>query len=154
MAGWISTAPAAITALVATFRAAPGLGPDMVLDGPTVTDASIFEVVTVGYQDDERPIAVEAQTTREGPALVPNRERYSVYCAAAVLRGDTDIAAARARAYELLAAAATALAADKTLGGAVMSAQLGEHSLTQEMPDGALARVPFEVLVDAFTRTS
>jgi hypothetical protein len=63
-----------------------------------------------------------------------------------------DIAAARTRAYALVSACGSAIAADQKLGGAVMLARLGRVSLQQIQDDqGALAIVEFTVPCDAFT---
>jgi hypothetical protein len=66
--------------------------------------------------------------------------------------GSADMAAARARAYALVSACGSAIAADQKLGGAVMLARLGRVSLQQvQDTGGALAIIEFTVPCDAFT---
>lgn len=151
---WASTQPAAIDALVAALRNTTRLDPQIVLDGPTVSGASMSEAVTVGWTGDETDTtAVDGTLVQEGAAVEPSREQFTITCAASVVRGGGDITAARARAYELLSAVGAVLAADKTLGGVVMSARVGEVTLTQAQPTrGAVAVVVFGVVCDAYTR--
>jgi len=151
--GWSSTVPAAIGALVTAFRTAPGLEGVPVRDGPAVENQAAREVIAVGYAGDDDDLAVESETSPEGLGREPDRERYSIRCAAAVLRGATDVAAARSRAYELVAAAGEAIARDRTLGGAVMRAGVSTTSLQQSQTDrGVQVMVTFSVDCDAFTR--
>jgi hypothetical protein len=161
--GFQSTVPAAIAALVAAFRAAPALAGVGVYDGPQVSSSAGLEVVAVGftgermsatgeYPEPSLPV-VESQSSVEGMAVDPLREQYQVRSVIAVLNGAGDIAAARTRAYELLAACGSVLTADKTLGGTVMLATLGASSLSQQQgPRGALAMLDFTVVADAYTR--
>ena len=68
------------------------------------------------------------------------------------LNGGADIAAARTRAYELVAAAGAAIARDRTLGGIALRAGIGAVQLSQRQTDkGAQAAVVFGVDIDAFT---
>lgn len=151
---WMSTIPDAVDALVAAFRAAPGLSGVKVFDGPVVTASGQMEAVTVGdVGDQEDPTAVEGQNTREGLAATRDREQYTIRCAVLVLNGAGDASAARRRAYQLLGEIGEVLAADQRLGGAVMIAQLGSSTLSQDQDEtGATATVAFNVEVDAFTR--
>lgn len=150
---WASSTPDALDALVAAFRAAPGLAGVEVFDGPVVTDSGQQEAVTVGLGDQEDPTAVEGQNAREGLAAAPDREQYTIRCAVIVRDGGGNIAPARRRAYELLGEIGGVLAADQRLGNTVMIAQLGSWSLAQEQDaKGALVTLAFNVDVDAFTR--
>jgi hypothetical protein len=150
-----SSVPAAIAALVAALRASPLLGAVgvPVRDGPELTTASSTEAVAVGYTGDQNQAAVTGTATPEGLAVLPDRERYAVICAAEVIDpGGTNLPASRARAYALHAACGAAIAADHTLGGTVLRASLGMGSLVQQQAqNGALARVVFPVTVDAYT---
>ena len=88
----------------------------------------------------------------EGLAVLPDRERYAVMCAAEVIDPGSDLPAARTRAYALHAACGAAIAVDHTLGKAVLRASLGIGSLQQQQTSGgALARVVFPVNCEAFT---
>jgi hypothetical protein len=64
------------------------------------------------------------------------------------------VAGARRRAYELLAEAGAAIAADRQLGGSVMRAMISSHALTMgQTAQGAQAVVVFEVSCDAYSRS-
>lgn len=148
---WKSKVPAALGALVATFTTADGLRDVTVRDGPSVSQARVLEVVSVGYTGIDGEADVDAITATEG--LGPDREQFTIRCVVAVTRGSTDMPAARARAYELFGAAAVAIAANRTLNGSVMRALVGSHSLTQYQTDqGAQAAVTFTVDCDSYTR--
>jgi hypothetical protein len=161
--GWASTVPAALAGLVAAFRAAPGLDGVLILDGPEVTAAPVPEAITVGFTGqrmshtgaypEAASVDAEGDTALAGMALSGQEETYTVHNMVAVRDGSTDIAAARIRAYELLAACGAALTADKTLGGAVAMARITTSSLTQDQTQrGALATIMFDVAVNAYTR--
>lgn len=155
---WSSTVPAAMTALLAAFRASPALAsPVAVRDGPVTTASSARDVVIVGWEGDEGDeVAVEATETMEGLAGEPDREQYSIRCAVISRTGagkpELAIPAARAQVCALHAACGAAIAADRRLGGAVMRAQMGAWSLTQT-PDeyGQKSAITFTVEIDAYT---
>lgn len=154
MAGYYSSVPAAIAAIVTAFRtsAALGLAGVPVRDGPQLVSATDTEAVAVGYVGDQNEDVVTGAASPEGLAVLPDRERYAVMCAAEVLDVGSDIAAARARAYQLHAACGAAIAADHTLGKVVLRASLGIGSLQQQQTGGgALARVVFPINCDAYT---
>jgi hypothetical protein len=149
---WTSSVPQAIDALVQAYTAAEEFAGVTVWDGPTVSKATPREMLAVGFSSDDAESDVDASSLTEGLAASPDRETYTIRCAAAVLTGSTDIAAARRRAYELYAAAGAVVARDPRLGGAVMRARLGTHTLTQAQTDrGAQAVVIFGIACDAFT---
>ncbi|MGH3504018.1 MAG: hypothetical protein ACRDQA_24445 [Nocardioidaceae bacterium] len=149
---WQSSLPVAVNALVAQLSADSTLAA-IVHDGPELRDTG-NEVVAVGYSGDDGDTAAEGSFSREGLALEPDRERYSIHCAVSVLNGAADTGKARARAYELFAVVGKVLAADKTLGDAVMSASLGGWSLsTPQTESGAVATITFNVEIDAYTST-
>jgi len=159
---WVSTVPAALAGLAAAFSAAPGLEGVLILDGPEVTASTASEAVTVGFTGqrmshtgaypEAAAVDSEGDTALAGLSLSGQEETYTVHNMVAVRDGGTDIVAVRVRAYELLAACGAALAADKTLGGAVAMARITTSSLTQDQTQrGALATVMFDVAVSAFT---
>jgi hypothetical protein len=150
---WAPTAPAAITALLAAFSHEPGLAGVELHDGPAVTESAALEAVIVGwYGLTGDALAVEAEITPAGLTAHPGREAYAILCAVMVRDGSSDMAAARARAYALVSACGSAIAADQKLGGAVMLARLGRVSLQQVQDGGgALAIIEFTVPCDAFT---
>jgi hypothetical protein len=150
---WAPTAPAAISALLAAFSHEPGLSGVEIHDGPAVTASAALEAIIVGwYGIKGDALAVEAEITSAALTAHPGREIYAILCAVMVRDGSGDIAAARTRAYALVSACGSAIAADQKLGGAVMLARLGRVSLQQIQDDqGALAIVEFTVPCDAFT---
>jgi hypothetical protein len=149
---WTSKLPAAMDAMVAAFGSAESLKGVTVRDGASVSQATVLEVVSVGYTGTEGENDADATLLTEGLGGDPDREQFTIRCAAAALKGSTELPAARARAYELFAAAASVIAANRTLGGTVMRAMIGSHSLTQwQTKDGAQAVVSFEVSCDAYT---
>lgn len=156
MAGYYSSVPAAIAALVTAFKTspAPGLAGVPVRYGPELTAASGTEAVAVGYTGDQNEDVVTGTASPEGMAVLPDRERYAVMCAAEVIDPGGDVPAAVARVYALHAACGAAIAVDHTLGRAVLRASLGIGSLQLQQTEtgsGARARVVFPVNVDAYT---
>jgi hypothetical protein len=149
---WVSKLPAAIDGLVTLFGAWAGLSGVSVLDGPTSSQQTFREVLTVGWTGGDDETDAESALLTEGLGGSPDREQFTIRCAAAVLRGTDDLPGARKRAYELLAEAGAAIAQDRTLRGAVMRAMVGSHSLSQELTQqGAQAVVTFEVSCDAYS---
>lgn len=149
---WMSKLPAAVDGLVAVFGAWPGLSGVTVLDGPSTSQKTLSEVLTVGWTGGDDETDAESTLLTEGLGGSPDREQFTIRCAAAVLRGTEDLPGARRRAYELLGEAGAAIGADRTLQRAVMRAMVGSHSLSQELTQqGAQAIVTFEVSCDAYT---
>lgn len=149
---WASKLPAAIDGLVTVFGAWPGLSGVKILDGPSTSQKSLSEVVTVGWTGGEDESDAESTLLTEGLGGVLDREQFTIRCAAAVLRGTDDLPGARARAYGLLTEAGAALGQDRTLQGAVMRAMVGSHSLSQDLTQqGAQAVVTFSVECDAYS---
>ena len=155
MAAWSSQVPDAITALLAAFHAAPALSGVDVRDGPVVTGSAALEAVLVGWNgraDDT--LAADASVNPEVFGDADDRELFTIRCAAMVLNGQNDLAAARARAYALHAACGAVVRADRRLGGTVGDSHMGPHSLRQtQTPDGTVATVAFTVACDTFTGT-
>ncbi|MEV6791249.1 hypothetical protein AB0M87_04440 [Streptomyces sp. NPDC051320] len=149
---WASKVPDAMDALVVAFRTSSGLEGVTVWDGPTVSKATPQEMLSVGFTGVDGETDAESSSAAAGMTTRRDMETFTVRCAAAVLRGSTDVAAVRRRAYELLAAAGEAIARDETLGGVVLRAMVGSHTLTQDQTsNGAQAVVAFGVDCEAFT---
>jgi hypothetical protein len=151
---WTSRLPAAMDALVTTFTEWPGLGGGgvTVRDGPSASQATIKEIVSVGYTGGEDDTDAASTLLTEGLGGDVDREQFTVRCAAAVLRGSDDVAGARRRAYELFSEAGAAIAANRSLNGSVMRAMISSHSLAMDLAtNGAQAMVVFEVSCDAYT---
>lgn len=150
---WTSTVPAAMTNLVAIFRAEAGLAGVTIRDGPELTDAAATEVLAVGYLGPDDDSTASGAYAFGDLSARTSRETYTIVCAIAVAHGDEeDVTGARARALALYNAAGNALTNNITLRGAVMKAGLGGWSLRQDQATGGMyERLRFEVTVDAFT---
>ena len=155
MAAWSSQVPDAITALLAAFTAAPALAGVEVRDGPVVAASAALEAVLVGWNGQSSDqLAADAGVTPEVLGDADDREQFTIRCAAMVLNGQNDMAAARARAYALLAACGAVIRADRRIGGTVGDSHIGSHSLRQvQTPDGTVATVTFSVACDTYTGT-
>ncbi|MFJ8153966.1 hypothetical protein [Streptomyces sp. NPDC094468] len=150
---WQSRLPDALDALVRIFTVAEDLKGVTIRDGAAVSQGRITQVLSVGYTGEEDQSDAEATAVTEGLGGNPDREQISIRCVAAVAAGGTDLTAARKQAYEIFGAAASAIAGNRTLDGAVMRAWISSHSLMQGQTDqGAQAAVTFTVTGDAFTR--
>lgn len=150
---WQSRLPDALDGLVRIFTAAEGLTNVTIRDGASVSQARLTEVLSVGYTGEDDQTDAEATVVTEGAGGNPDREQINIRCVAAVAGGSTDLPAVRKRAYEIFGAAASAIAANRTLGGVVMRAWISTHSLMQGQTDqGAQAAVTFTVTGDGYTR--
>lgn len=151
---WTSSLPGAMDALVVTFAEWPGLDGVTVRDGPSTSQATVQEIVSVGYTGGEDEGDADSSLVAEGAGGERDREQITIRCAVAVLKSSDDIPGARRRAYELLSQAGAALASNRTLGGNVMRAMIASHSLAMDQtPKGAQAVVVFDVSCDAYTGT-
>lgn len=151
---WASKLPGAVDALTRAFTAWPTLGGDgvAVMDGPWTSQATLKEAVSVGWTGGEDENGAESTLLTEGLGGAVDREQFTIRCVAVVLRGTDDMTGARKRAYEILAEAGAAIAADRKLGGAVMRAMISAHSLDQaQTTQGAQALVMFDVSCDAYS---
>jgi len=148
---WQSRVPHVLDALVTLWRGVPELA-DIVQDGPLPLDSPDLEVLSVGYDGNEDGTTAEGSFLPEGLGGRPDREQFTVTCLIVVVDGASNATAARARAYELFSIAAEALAVDRTLGGLVLRAYVGDYTLRQlQDQTGAKARLEFRVAVDAYT---
>ena len=152
MAGWGTRVSAAIDALVSLWSSAGGdLDGVWVVDGAPVGNDSATVLVAVGYSDQDG-IAVQGETAAEGWAGQPNRESFTINCAAAAFDGAGDQATARSSAFVIYEACLDALSTDPTLGGVCLRALPGPVTVTQSQTTrGAACNVQFTVSVDAFT---
>jgi hypothetical protein len=117
----------------------------------SLKDTAAEEAVIVAYRGEDDDTAAEGFMSQEDYGA-QDREAYSIHCMLAVRKGAGDLAAARARAFVLLGACGAALTADRKLGGAVMTAGITSWTLLLDLTgDGALARIRFDVAIDAFT---
>lgn len=143
----MSTVPAVLRALWDTWRAASPTS-TAVIDGPWLDIPSEGDVIVVGWLPDEGS-SVDLSDTTAG--LGSDREDLDVTNLVSAWRGGTDMAPTRQAADDLLETARAAVAADPTLGGAVMRARLGGGSWSQyRTVQGTQVTVEFSVNVTAF----
>jgi len=112
----MTAVPQAIDALVEVLRRE--LRPAQVFDGPA-TYGVTGDAVWVGITPDDPNLDAPHAVAGLGKA----REAFEVRCLARSWSGSADVAAQRRKAYALVNRAKTALIADETLGGAVMTAR-------------------------------
>lgn len=139
-----------LDALVETLTPAMP-SPVKVVDGqPQDSDISYPDLLVIGFSAN-RP-AVEIVQERTGIARDRRQETLSVVCLISALRGQSHGGSARTvrtRCVEMLDLLRAALAADRTLGGAVTRAVLStDMALDQaQTKDGASATIECAVLV-------
>ncbi|AGP56185.1 hypothetical protein [Streptomyces rapamycinicus] len=146
-----SRVPASIEALLAIWRAAPGLAGVQILDGPPTGDQANADYLTVGWSPTSE-LAVEFAQEFNAAGARTRDEEFSILCFLDTWTGDTDVAARRARAFELLAVCEETIRASNsnptapTLNGAVLWAEIASGSLMQTNTDqGVRAAIPFVV---------
>lgn len=114
---------AVVSALVTAFTAAlPGTE---VHDGRPVEAPGATEMVIVAH--DATPDGNAVITIQQEPANLAGTSRYErgqIPCCVLAQTGDVDIPERRARATQILGSCETALRADRTLAGAVMTAEV------------------------------
>lgn len=152
MAATTSTIPAVLDELVARTRLAL---PDVqVIDGPPV-EVLEGDVIFIGFTGvPGEPAVTDVRSARQY-ATSPNQESYDVACLLSSWPGgDTDMKAARDRAYGLLDAMASVLAKTPPLGGLVKRARISADTLIAEQTTkgGAVATIAATVHIDADTR--
>lgn len=147
-----STIPAVIDALLTLVRARPEMAaPVQVFDGFPRRPIDDVDFVAIGGKSE--PVA---DGTQEATALGNRRrdETYAVrvYCSSS--RGTADQKVTRDRVFELMAAIESAVRSDVSLGGLVISAQVG-GSVTlfetdaETAADGSFAEVSFDITIRA-----
>ena len=145
---WGSTAPAAITALVATLRAGMATSTTKVLDSAVVSDAGGQEVVNVGWQTVDQD---SIEMTFDPYASAADLETVLINNAVRV-QNARDAIAARARAFVLFNQVGSIIEADRTLGDAVMRAWISSGTYQADRGrGGTLATILFAVTYTAET---
>lgn len=147
---WRSTVPDALDALVALAEQLKD-AQTAAYDGPEVKGSRKRRAIIVGY-DTEQASAVEHQFEEGGYS--PNQpESYRVLCRVEVGTGSAiRLSAARVDAYDLFGQFAALIYADATLGGVVMTAQIGEAAYSPSQSAGAaVAVVHFGIDCEGFT---
>jgi hypothetical protein len=146
---WGSTVPATLAALTTALQSALTVP---VRNGVGVEQPDVLDYIVIGYSSPTNVLVVEGTFAVDGLAVNPDREQYRIHNAATVVRGSADILDAQAGVFTLLSAVGAALAANPTLGGAVMLANLGNYALSQvQDSSGSRAVLEFDVEIDAYT---
>jgi len=131
-----SCVPEVIGALVALGRVDDALDGVVISDGPEVTDTAAREWLVVGFDGDPEGDFQAAQTVGGWSDLRTGREEtFQVTVAAIASRGDTDVPAARRRAYEIGAVVEGWLRADPSIGLPSLEAGVEGTRLTQDQTD-------------------
>lgn len=139
--------PEVLDALTAIWRDAQpaGLRPDQVFDGPIAGEEVGTEGVSVGASTED----LSVEFTQPGADIGGGSgERATVTCLVWSGSGDTAMKPLRDRVDAILDALETALAADRSLRGAVSHAWLTSGALSQlQTGRGALVRAEIRVTV-------
>ncbi|MFF2009170.1 hypothetical protein ACFVWY_08865 [Streptomyces sp. NPDC058195] len=148
-----SRVPEVIDRLVQLGMADPGLAEVRVSDGPEVTNDNIRDWLIVGFDGDPQGDFQAAQSVGGWSDLGTGREEeWQVTVAAIAQRGDTDIPAARRRAYKIAARVEEWLRADPTVGLRSVEAAIVATQLVQDQSDrGATAVLLLTVAGRGFT---
>jgi hypothetical protein len=127
-----SRIPEVIETLVGLGAADPDLKDVIVTDGPQVTETAAADWLIVGFDGDPNGDFEAAQSLADFAGLGTRREeQFQVTVAAISNRGDTDIVAARRRAYEIGARVVAWLQASPHLGLTELEAGVAATRLVQ-----------------------
>lgn len=149
-----SRVPAAVDALLAILRAAPGLADADVIDGPAAVNYTRLKRLYVGWQPSAEAAVSLTQEFNAAGARTRD-EAFTISCYAEARAGDTDIQTRRNEVFALLGEVETALRATNdaptapTLNGTVLWAHLTAGDLTQLQQEGSLAGLAFGVTCQA-----
>jgi len=141
-----SKTDAVCLALTAMWSAA--LTGIQVVDGPQANSDAANDWLFVGFNGDVPDEFNEGAVVEQSLMAFARTKQEDglVTCAVVSRSGDTNIPAARARAYGFLAAAEDAVRADMQLGGLVMHAFVSGHQYSPvQTQQGAKVRVVFTV---------
>lgn len=145
-----SRVPAAVAALLVILRAAPALANVRIVDGPEAVNLTDKDRVHVGWQPGGEA-AVNLQQEFASAGARTRDEAFEIACYAESRAGDKDMAARRARVFELVGAVETALRATDaaptapTLNNTVQWAHLTTGNLLQVQSEGAVAGLAFTI---------
>jgi hypothetical protein len=149
-----SRVPAALGALLAILRAAPGLADVDVIDGPAAINYTRLRRLYVGWQPGA-DAAVALQQSFNSAGARTRDEAFTISCYAEARAGDKDMQARRSEVFALVGEVETALRATNdaptapTLNGTVLWAHLTAGDLTQVQQEGSLAGLAFTVTCQA-----
>jgi len=147
-----SRVPEMIDVLVQLGQTDPELEGVKVTDGPEVTEDAAQDWLIVGFDGDPAGDFTAAQTVGGWAGLGTRREeQFQITVAAIASRGDTDVRAARTRAYEIGARVEAWLHATPNLGLEGLEASIEASQLTQDQDNGVQAVLLLTVAGRAFT---
>jgi hypothetical protein len=147
-----SRVPEVIDTLVALGRTDPELDGVRVTDGPEVTEDAAQDWLIIGFDGDPAGDFMAAQTVGGWAGLSSRREeQFQITVAAVASRGDTDVRAARMRAYEIGARVEAWLLEAPNLGLEGLEAAIEASQLTQDQDNGVQAVLLLTVAGSAFT---
>ncbi|MFD6324192.1 hypothetical protein ACFWOL_15280 [Streptomyces sp. NPDC058442] len=128
---------------MALGKADPELAGVRVADGPEVTGDSNPDWLIVGFDGDPSGDFEAAESASEYSGLSTRlEEQWQITVAAIANRGDTEIVAARKRAYEIGGCVVAWLRASPNLGLRELEAGVGAMRLVQDQTEqGASARL-------------
>lgn len=149
-----SRVPAAVDALLAILRAAPGLAGVDIVDGPPSVNLTELRRIHVGWQPGA-DAAVSLQQSFNAAGARTRDEAFEIACYAEARAGDKDMKARRDEVFALIGEVETALRASNTaptaptLNGTVLWAELATGDLVQVQAEGSLAGLSFTVTCQA-----
>ncbi|MDX3353894.1 hypothetical protein PV703_11350 [Streptomyces sp. ME01-24h] len=148
-----SRVPELIDALVEMAKADDGLAGVRVTDGPEVSEDDAPDWLIVGFDGDPDGEFLAAQTEGGWSDLATGREeQFQLVVAAIAKRGDTNMRAARLRAYAIGGRLEALLRADPRVGLSSLEAAIVQTRLLQPQSDlGAMAVLLLTVAGRAFT---
>lgn len=149
-----SRVPELIDALMARLPEDPALTGVAVVDGPEVTESQAPDWLIIGWSGDPDGDFQAAQTIGGWASLVASDREEQLQLTVAVIasRGDTNVRAARARAYEIGGRLEALLAADPAVGLRSLEVAVEATQLVQDQTDqGVQARLLLTVAGRAFT---
>ncbi|MFS0697757.1 hypothetical protein [Streptomyces nitrosporeus] len=149
-----SRVPELIDALMSRLPADPVLAGVQVVDGPEVTESTAPDWLIIGWSGDPDGDFQAAQTIGgwSGLAASGREEQLQLTAAVIVTRGDTDVRAARVRAYEIGGRLEGLLAADPSVGLRSLEVAIEASQLVQDQTDqGVQVRLLLTVAGRAFT---
>jgi len=149
-----SRVPAAVDALLAILRAAPGLAEAAIVDGPVGINLTQRQRIHVGWQPGADS-AVSLEQSFNAAGARTRDEAFTISCYAEARAGNTVMKERRDEVFALVGEVETALRATNdaptapTLNNTVLWAHLTAGDLTQVQAEGSLAGLAFTVTCQA-----
>lgn len=139
----MSRVPEVIDRLVELGKADEQLKDVAVADGPEVAETPMADWLVIGFDGDPSGDFEAAESIAAYTDLgIRREEQWQITVAAIANRGDTDVVAARRRAYEIGNRVAVWIGSDPTLGLRELEATVSAMRLVQDQTEqGASARL-------------